>query len=214
MAAIYDAMGNVIGDDGVSEGGTPAVVTGSNVGWYQQKVTEFQNALISVDQSAQALETLLVCDITEEQVNEIQARLSEYYVRRSVFRTTAEAFNMAASLVNSVGGNMPSVQIPSGLGLAPVVIPAAVAAAIAGAALLITWASGWTNGNKNKVREILELMQPGPDRDAAAAAAAQAAAASDSMFGNALSGVSGVVMWLAIGVGAWFIYQSVNKGKR
>ncbi len=215
--AIYDALGNYIGDDGELDDTSPnnpgTTVTGSNVGWYQQKVTEFQNVLINVDQMAQALETLLVCDITEEQVYDIQAQLTEFYNRRALFKTTAEAFNMAAALVNSVGGAMPSVDIPGGLGLAPVVIPAGIAAAIAGAAVLVSWAVVWVAASNNKVKDILSMLPDGPNKEAAIIAAAQAESANRGLIGNALSGVSDIVMWLAIGVGAWFIYKSVNKGK-
>ncbi len=221
--AMYDAMGNYTGDDGVAEddgsGAWPdnSTVTGlinaSNVGWYQQKVTEFQNVLVNVDQMAQALETLLMCDLTDDQVVDVQARLSEFYTRRSLFKTTAEAFNMAASLVNSVGGAMPAVNIPSGLGFAPVVIPVGVAAAIAGAAVLVSWAVVWVAASNSKVKNILELLPDGPQKNAAIIAAAQAEQADKGIVGNALSGISDIVMWLAIGVGAWFIYKSVNKGK-
>lgn len=218
MALIYDEMGNVVGDDGSVDpaASDTAVVAPSEIGYLQRKVNEFQAVLYSVDETATALEQMLVMDISEDDVNEIQAQLSEYYTRRSAFKFAAESFNALASMINSVGGSMPSVNIPAGLGLAPLAIPLATAAAIAGAAILVSFGVGWVTSSRDLASRIAMNISDPQKRDAALVKASEIAAASDATMGGGLGQVANIIKWLAIGGAAYIVYQMVNQqsGKR
>jgi hypothetical protein len=217
MALVYDSMGNVIGEDSASNwdsnlpdaniGIDNPVVKPQDVGYLQQKVNEFQNVLTMVDATATALENMLVMvpDLTEAQVNEIQNQLTEFYNRKSAFKFAAESFNAVASMVNGVGGSLSQVNIPQGLGFAfaPLVIPFAWAAAIAGAAILVSWAMGWQRTSASIAATIAQSITDPVQRDAALSLASQAAS-SEANSGGSLGSLANIVKYAAV-AGALYI---------
>lgn len=241
MALIYDEQGNVIGDDSSGDVSaadiygtsypvpiasiapgeeTSASVSTGDTGYFSGKIAEFQRTLYAVDEAASALESLIASDVnqelTEDDYSTILAQLDEYYSRREAFKFAAEAFNSVSSMVNAVGGSLPQVNIPQGLGFAPLVIPAALAAAIAGATVLISWAIGWLSRSEETAAQIAAKITDPIKRDAALAEAARITAASQSTggVGGALSSVANVAKWGAVAFLAWIAYQTYSKGKQ
>jgi hypothetical protein len=228
MALLYDTMGNVIGDDGsdpveitqvppgiTSWGGENfsaadrGDVNDSNVGYFQSKIDEFQQTLFAVDAAASALENMSAFDVTADQYALIESQLSEYYTRKAAFKYAAEALNAVASAVNSMGGSMGSVTIPTGLGFAPLVIPVAYAAAITGAAVLIGWAINWLSTSQTLAADIASRISDPVKRDAALAEASKIAAA-NAAAGGSLGQVANVVKWIAIGAGVLLIFKMIE----
>lgn len=211
MALIYDQEGNIIGDDGAIDTTPPVSVASSDVGYFQKKVIEFQSVLNSIDDAAQSLESMLVMDITEDQVNQVQAQLSEYYARRSAFKFAAESFNALSGAVNAVGGSLSQINIPSGLGFAPLVVPAAWIAAIAGASLLITFALGWVANSHNLALEIANSITDPVKRDAALQQAAKVAAANQAANTGPIGSLASGVKWIAIAGLAYMAFKMLTE---
>ena len=224
MAAIFDAMGNVIGDDGLTNWESPAIdpnvginnaptVKSSDVGYLQNKISEFQSVLYAVDTGATQLEERLVYDLTEQQVTDVQALLTQYYDRKGAFKFAAEAFNMVSGTVNSFGGSMQGIQLPSGLGFAPFVIPVGVAAAIAGAAVLVSFSLGWLATSSETAASIARGISDPQARDAALVKASEIKAASDSASGGTLGTVASIAKYVAIAAALYYAYKVYSDSK-
>ena len=227
MALVYDENGNVIGDDGtgseasISSGELAALgveqnVTASNVGYFTQKANEFQQMLYDVDATAAIFRDMLDnYDLTESSIAEIQQRLSEYDSRKTALKFAAEAFNAVASMVNSVGGSLPNINIPMTLGFAPLAIPVAAAAAIAGAAILVSWGIGWMAASRNTVSSIAAQITDPVLRDKVLANAANMQAREEAS-GGTLGTLANIAKWIAIGGAVFVAYRfyvsSQSKG--
>lgn len=220
MALLYDEMGNVIGDDGVAATAGQAASTSAggvvdtstlgpaDVGYFQKKVNEFQDVLYSVDATATSLMGMLdeIPDLTEAEIADIQDKLSQYDSRKSAFKFAAEAFNAVAGMVNSVGGSMSKVDIPMSLGFAPLAIPIAWAAAIAGAAILVSWGVGWVSASHQTASSIAMRIVDPAKRDVALAKVAQIAAA-EQASGGMLGSLANIAKYVAIGAALWLAYK-------
>lgn len=116
------------------------------VGYFEGKIAEFQKALNDVDAARANLESLLVLDITDEQVLQIQGLITEYYEKQQDYIAIANLYNDITGVASSVGFELPSIQIPSGLGFFPALaVPAAWAIVVAGAAAIIAFTYSWIN---------------------------------------------------------------------
>ena len=244
MALIYDELGNVIGDDGsaANEWDTntpspgmenwnnfatqgfsqpPQSVGPSDVGYFQQKINDFQATLYSVDATAQALQGYLdEGSLSGADAADISDLLSQYSMRKAAFKYSAEAFNLVSGAVNAVGASLPVLTIPSGLGFAPLAVPLAEAAAIAGAAALISWAITWLSTSRQK---LSALAQHYADMAAATsdpseqtrllnlAAQAQADQQKTDAQTSTLGQLAGVVKWIAIGAGVFLIIDLLKN---
>jgi hypothetical protein len=227
MSLIYDALGNVIGDDGATNwdapatpqeaaliaslGQNPATVGPSDVGYFQGKINEFQATLDAVDATAFSLSNLLGSGIATDQQAAIQAQLDEYAARKAAFKFAAESFNAVAAMVNAVGGSMASVTIPTGLGFAPLVLPVAVGVAVAGAAVLVAWASGWLDASNKLALDALATIPPGAVHDAAAAQIVSAVASATGT--SALGSVASTIKYVAIAAAVYFGYKLLVESK-
>lgn len=191
--------------DGVT-GDSPSVFS---LDYYRQKATEFQTILNQVDATAQAAQNVIDAGIDNDLSNDLVTALSEFDAKKAVFRMTAEAINAAAAFINSAGGRFPSLSIPTGLGFAPIVLPAAGIAAIATAATLIVWGVSWINGVKERMR-LAQLMSVGTPEQQAELARSIAVADNAQRTADAspLSSVASVVKWGAIGLGLWLAYRA------
>lgn len=210
MAAMYDAMGNYTGDDGVDA----TVVTPQNVGWFAQKAQDFQVVMNAADTTMQALQTLLTLDISDDDWYTCNDWLNQLYGKRTQMRLTADALNLIAGTVNSFGGELPTVNIPSGLGFPPVVLPALAVSAVVGVTYLVSQLIGIITGSGNAAVQAANNITDPAKRDAALANVAAIEAAQSSVFGTGIEGVSNVLKWLALAVGGFFIYREMSKGKK
>ena len=226
MAAIYDANGYVIGDDGdvgyvppdpVSWGGENRdlaqrgeEITANRLSYIEQKVAEFQATLNNVDDTASMLDQLYVDCEDDEMLARIGDQIDAYESRKTAFRFAAEAFNAAAYAVNAAGGKLPMVEIPPGLGLLPVV-PLAYMAAITGAVILIDWAHNWITVSYNLAVEAAKTISDPAKRDAQLANISNTAAKQQSTGG--IGSIATAVKWVGIGLLAYVAWQTFGKQK-
>lgn len=179
--------------------------------YYRDKAVEFQNVMNALDSAAQSARTVLDAGVDDETATRLQSLLDEFDNRKFIFRTTAEAINAGAAVVNSMGGRFPELNIPSGLGLLPA-IPIAAIAAIATAATLIVWGRNWIA--KLQLSSVLDKITDPAKRDVVAAAVAQSLAAAQTASDSPLSSIATVAKWGAIALLAYLgfrAYQSMQK---
>ena len=219
MALLYDSLGNVIGDTSSYDATDPTtqqVVKPADVGYLQTKVNEFQSVLYMVDSTAVMLANLMLSpDLTEDQIMTLQSQIDEYDNRKSAFKFAAESFNAVASMVNSVGGSLGNINIPSGLGIvfAPLLIPFAWAAAIAGAAILVSWAMNWNQNSANIAAQIAATITDPVARDAALTLASQAASSS-AASGGTLGSMADIIKYAAIAGALYIGYKMFAEKSR
>lgn len=188
--------GNVVytGDEGDSAGALSAE-------YYRRKVVEFQTVLDALDQGANAVRAALWTEaLPWDEQEALRAQLDEFEARRFTLRATAEAINAGAAAWNALGGRMPALSIPSGLGALPV-IPLALIGAVATAATLIVWGRAWLDGVNARLQQaaLLEAIEDPEKRAEVAAAASAAASAAQLAESSPLSAIAGVAKWVSIG---------------
>jgi len=211
MLDAVDPMGNPQPDaDDVA-----ALPAGSDVGYFRQKVAEFQMMMTDLDMTASAIMELQQLGVDDEQLS---AALGEFDAKKASFRTAAEALNFAVNGLNQFGASLPTVAVPTGLGILPAVPVAALAAvsgAIAVVAALIVWGKEWIAGVNNRANIALGLanITDPQQRAQAAAAVARIAATNDSAQTSPLSSIANVVKWVAIAAVAYFAFAAYQKAK-
>jgi len=191
---------------------TPEFPAGQDIGYFQTKVIEFQQMMTDLDRTASAVKELKSLGIEDDQLDQA---LVEFDAKKSSFRTAAEALNFAVNGLNKFGGNLPTVAVPSGLGVVPVVAIAAVSGAVAVAAALIVWGRDWIAGVNNRANIALGLanITDPQQRAQAAAAVARIAATNDSAQTSPLSSIANIVKWVAIAAVAYFAFAAYQKAK-
>ena len=202
-----------LGDAGVSN--SDAMYSGEtgdsafSLQYYRNKAVEFGAVLTALDTAARALE--LARGVTTDPVErgEIDSMLSEYDAKKFAFRTTAEAINAGAAAVNSFGGRFPVLPIPQGLGLAPL-LPLAAVAAIGTAAVLISWGRDWIAGVNSRLQTsvYLNAIEDPAQKAEAAQALALADQAQRTADSSPLSAIASVVKWGALALGAYFAWRA------
>jgi hypothetical protein len=206
----------MIGDAGSDLSYTGDEGTSSlSVQYYRNKVVEFQTVLDALDQGADAARRALATGaLAWEDEQSLASLLGDYESRKFTLRATAEAINAGAAAWNSLGGRMPSLSIPSGLGLAPV-IPLALIAAVATAATLIVWGREWLRGVNVRLQQAqaLAAIDDPEKRAEVAAAVASAASAAQLAESSPISSIANIAKWGAIAALAfigWRFYQSMQ----
>ena len=171
-----------------------------SVQYYRNKVTEFQSVLDALDMGAQAArDAINTGALTWDDEQALNALLREYEGRKFTLRATAESINAGAAAWNALGGRMPNLTIPSGLGALPI-IPLALIAAVATAATLIVWGRSWLQGLNARLQQsaLLDAIED-PDKRAEVAAAASAAASAVQVAESSpISSIANIAKWAAI----------------
>lgn len=178
--------------------------------YYRNKAREFQVTLDALDRAywaaSGALGTGALDDTTAAA---LEAALADYESKRTSLRVTAEAINAGAAAINALGGRFPSLSIPGTLGLPPLIVPAAMVAAVGTAAALIVWGSQWVQGVNDRLRraQIIDAATP-EQRASIVAAMAESDNAVSVASSSMLASLAPTVKWLAIGVGAFLLYRA------
>jgi len=183
--------------------------------YYRQKIVEFQNVLVQMDSAAEGAGDLIYIVDDVALLEDLNALLAEYDLKKGYFRTAAEALNLAISGVNLVGANFPAVKIPRGMNAIPLVAAAGIAAALAVAAGLIVWGSNWINSVEERARrsQILEALPEGPQRAQAALAMSKIDGAVREADINPLASIANIVKWVAIAGLVYFGLQTFKSLK-
>ena len=223
MALIFDQLGNVIGDDGLGETfeqGANAgaqlqrdTLTPAKLGYIESKIADFQKAVLLADTTVADIQELMLYTDDEAILQDLQNQLDEFETRRAAIKFAAESFNAVAGIVNSVGGNMQSLTIPTGLGFAPVVPLAYVAAITAGIAL-IDWIHQWARRTFDIGLEAASRIQDADLRDATLQTYNQKLTDLEIADSNTFGGAIGAFKWIAIGVLGLVAYNTWKAGNK
>ena len=184
--------------------------------YYRQKIVEFQNVLVHMDAAAEGAQGLIDLGVSDVSLLEdLNALLAEYDLKKGFFRTAAEGLNFAISGVNMIGGNFPTVRIPAGLNAVPVIAAAGVAAALAVAAGLIVWGRDWIRSVDERARrsQILAALPEGPQRAQAAREMQKIDGAVREAEQSPLASIAQIVKWVAIAGLVYFGMQSFKQLK-
>ncbi len=183
--------------------------------YYRNKAREFQLSMVQVDQAAAAARIGIDAGVSSEVSDDLGALLSEFESKKWSYRMTAEAINAGAEVINSLGGRFPQLSIPSGLGIAPLAIPAATIAAIGVAASLVVWGAQFVSGVNERLR-LAQLLDVGTPQQKAelARAVGLADAAERATSGNPLASIANVVKWVAIAGVGWMALQAFTSSNR
>ena len=183
--------------------------------YYRQKIVEFQNVLVQMDSAAEGAGDLIYIVDDVSLLEDLNALLAEYDIKKGYFRTAAEALNLAISGVNVIGGNFPAVKIPRGMNAIPLVAAAGIAAALAVAAGLIVWGRDWIKSVDERARrsQILAALPEGPQRADAARAMAKIDGAVREAEESPLASVANIVKWVAVAAVIYFGLQTFKELK-
>jgi len=184
--------------------------------YYRQKINEFQNVLVQMDSAAEGAQGLIDAGVNDVSLLEdLNALLAEYDLKKGYFRTAAEGLNFAISGVNLVGANFPAVRIPRGMNAIPLVAAAGIAAALAVAAGLIVWGRDWIKSVDERARrsQILDALPEGPLRAQAAQAMAKIDGAVREADASPLGSIAQIVKWVAIAGLVYFGLQTFKQLK-
>ena len=224
--ALRGGLSGALGDAGTSN--TDVSYAGADpndalsMDYYREKATQFQTTMNALDAAASAAESMIaVASVgaivdgidSDALVADLSSFLSDFQDKRAQFRITAETINAGAVTINALGGRFPQLSIPSGLGIAPIVMGGAAIAAIAVAASLIVWGNTWLRGvNARMATAAAAAMIDDPDKKAAfLTAAATAQAAADASSESPFSSIAGIVKWGAIGLIAFLVWRESQK---
>ncbi len=224
MTMLFDALGNPVGDDGLDNNtfdqGVNAgaqiqrdTLTPAKLGYIESKIVEFQNAVNLADTTVADIKELMLYTDDENILSDLQAQLNEFDTRKQAIKFAAESFNAVASVVNSMGGNMNSLSIPSGLGFAPVVPLVYVAAITAGIAL-IDWIHQWAKRTFDIGLEAASRIQDADLRDATLQTYNQKLTDLQITESNTFGGAISSVKWLALAALAYMAYTAYQKGSK
>lgn len=194
-------LGDVGPHDDVSYEGDTSVVS---LDYFRDKYREFQVCMNAADQAYQA--GLSVLQIAPDP--EIDRLLTEYESESSRVKAIAEALNMGASIVNAAGGRMPVLSIPQTLGLPPLLMPAAVVAAVAAAATYVGWSLGYVGAMTRAIEVVNESTASAEAKAEITRQLQRAKAAAQLGSGTSLSLLSGPVKILAIGALAFLAWKA------
>lgn len=182
--------------------------------YYRTKAVEFQSVLNALDGGYRAaLSMLQNPELSPDLRNDLQARVDDFETKKWAFRTTAEAINLGAAALNSVGGRFPSLSVPGTLGLLPAALPFAAVAAFGTAATLIMWGREWIAGlnDRLKTAQLLEAQaSPELQSDLARTIAlteSAARVASDSPFGA----IAPLIKWGSVAVVGYLVWRLYKR---
>jgi hypothetical protein len=200
---------------GAAEAGYGFTGTNSPVSlsYYQQKIVEFQNLLNGMDTAAKAAQAALWDDIDPKLSADLQTYLDDFDSKKWEFRTAAEALNLAVNGANMVGADFTNIQVPSTLGVVPLVAAGVIAAAVATAAALIVWGNTWLQGLNQRLRdqELINSVTDPAKRDRLIQTQMEVEAAAVEASASPLSSISNIVKWLAIGAVAYFAFSAYKQ---
>jgi len=203
-------------DPGTGEGwDEPVAVPASplSVDYYRQKVVEFQTLLNNLQQAREGAIGLVDYGPVEIRP-ELTALLDELDSKIGRYRQVAEALNFGINGINKVGAGFPTLTIPNGLGVAPLVVAGGIGAAVAVAAALIVWGYAWIQKAQVLARQAQLYGYLTPEQRAIVAQKSieidQAAQASES---SPLTSIANIAKWVGIAAVAYFAFQAYQKSR-
>lgn len=203
---------------------TPETATQANLqitqpeqlNYYEQKVRDFQNQVNAIDTAAYGLRMLLDLNISDDQRLPVLELLSELEQKKSTIRTAAESVNAASALANSVGIQLPKVNIQTlgALPLLPIGVAIAVSGALALVFTLISWMTDWINRSAVVAQMIAAAADLPPEQRARVLEAINATEQAKAASSTGLSNISNIVKYVAFAAVAYFAYQAFASTRK
>ena len=183
------------------------------VDYLRQKALEFQGLMNALDQAYGAANDALASQSIDMDTAEYLSQwIADFLAKRDQFRLTAEAINAGSAAVNAVGGRFPVLSIPQTLGIAPLVLPVAMVAALGAVAGLIYWGSQAISGLNDRLKRAQLLEAASPQQKAQLVQSiADSDAAVQQVQSSVLASVAPIAKWIALGVGAWLLYRAYQN---
>lgn len=181
--------------------------------YYREKARQFQSTLNQLDQGLRAAYIAEAAHINPEFDAEMRGYINEIEDKKFQLRTTAQAINAGAALINAAGGRFPVLSVPSGLSAFLPAIPVAAIAAIGAATALITWGAQLVSGLNDRLLWAAKTQGLTDTQRAdllEAQARAEAAANATSIF-SGMVGAGKLVMYGAFAVAGWLIWRELQK---
>ena len=178
--------------------------------YYRNKALEFQQTLNALDTAYRAADAALSSQATDMDTAEYLSNwIATFLEKRDQFRLAAEAINAAASGVNAAGGRFPVMSIPQTLGLAPALVPVAIAGIIGVTATLITWGTVAISGLNERLKraQLLDSASPAQKAQLVAAMSDSDESVKQSQA-TALSSLAPIVKYGAFALAAWLAYKA------
>jgi len=184
--------------------------------YYEQKVRDFQNQVNAIDTAAYGLRMLLDLNISDDQRLPVLELLSELEQKKSTIRTAAESVNAASALANSVGIQLPKVNIQTlgALPLLPIGVAIAVSGALALVFTLISWMTDWINRSAVVAQMIAAAADLPPEQRARVLEAINATEQAKAASSTGLSNISNIVKYVAFAAVAYFAYQAFASTRK
>ncbi len=202
-------------EGGADEGYSGEAPSTSLLSWdyYRTKAREFQSLMNALDDGYRAATNTLALGVDDATADYLHRWIDEFDSRRTALRGIAEGINMAAAVVNTAGGRLPVLSIPSTLGalgvLPAVALTATSIAAFGAVAAAITWGAQLLSGLNERLAtaQLLDAQATPEARGALAAEVSRARQAQDSWALSPLAALGPLLKWGAIGLGAWALYM-------
>jgi len=184
--------------------------------YYEQKVRDFQTQVNAIDTAAYGLRMLLDLNISDDQRLPVLELLSELEQKKSTIRTAAESVNAASALANSVGIQLPKVNIQTlgALPLLPIGVAIAVSGALALVFTLISWMTDWINRSAVVAQMIAAAADLPPEQKARVLEAINATEGAKAASSTGLSNISNIVKYVAFAAVAYFAYQAFASTRK
>lgn len=217
-----DSQGTTVGEAGVPRDDyhyTGDVSSSPlSLDYFREKAREFQVTLNALDETYRAAVGAVSAagaSIPYEQRTALDSLIDEYQSRRLWLKGTAEAMNLAANAVNSMGGRAPVLSIPQTLGLPALALPAVYAGAVAAAVIAIEWATGFVQRGYATLASIADLRSlPESDRAAVVTARDQARTALLNANSTGIGALAPWLKWGAIAIAGFLVWRAVAPALR
>ena len=199
-----------LGDRWGEEPQTDANAPAYTLDYYRNKAAQFQQILNALDTSYKAASAALESNATDMDTAEYLSQwIADFLEKRDQFRYAAEGINAAAAGINSVGGRFPIMSIPQTLGIAPILVPAALISLVGVIAALVVWGNNAINGLNDRLKraQLLENASPQQKAQLVSALADSDTAVAQSQA-SALSSIAPIVKYGALALAAWLGYKA------
>jgi hypothetical protein len=206
-------LGLDISSESGSGGGTSSIYSVENVPdnkFWESKVKEFQILLNKLGDAREGMIGLVDYGPAEIQP-ELTALLDELDGKIGVYKTTANALNLAIEAYNAAKlGPLPKLNTTT-LGAVPVQI-IALTAAIGAAGALIYWGSTWLTHAKelSDRAQLYGYLSPAA-REQVALNQLKIRQAAEATAVSPLTSISNIAKWVSIAAVAYFAYQAFQK---
>lgn len=196
------------------DGGSSASML--NLDYYRDIATRFQVTLNQLDQGLRAAYIAEAANVNPQVTADMRRYIQQIEAKRGTLKATAAAINAGAAIINAAGGRFPVLSVPSGLAAAPLILPAATIAALAGAVALITWGAQIVSGINERLLYAKKIEGLNPAQRADILQASAQAEKADSFLAafKPFGGFAGIIKWGGLALAAFVAYRAFQSSRK